>query len=591
MNFSLKPSRCFNINLSDIILRKADCRKSNCKNERFGSLNMCALHCSEKNIDNSDANKYIENFYKLFTKYLNREIEVEIYRSRHQFQNEIEAKEELEKIEQDIEEYHMFVNGIEPYGISANLKERLGNIDIVFKDYYFPDDTDMKYLDSEYNQILTYIGRVGFQRCHFYSSSLNLNSNTYYRNCNFRSDFIITPFPKSGVDEDYRYSNCIFKGNVHVSSLNNMKEMSCNVFKECDFRKNITISNLSIKGSLFDLPKLIENFEDKKFVEDFNRVKKSYKIKNLTIMECRFESNFKLNGFDNDYIDKLKLNNINFKVDDLVISSVIIIDSIFNSKFEIKNRIIRDFKFENSNVEGIFDSFKSEIIEAYFYKSIFKDFAAFEQVKFGIKGNTKEKYTAVFKYTTFESFSNFREAKFYSGLDFERVNLKEQPNFLKAIVEKDNTNRETFRIIKNSFDDVGNKLEANKFFAEEMAVYKKELDDEGDKWDRLVYRANEEISDFGRSYIKPSVLLFLSLIIYTSLLSIHESFFEHYNYFLHPWVDCLSIQANEVAKNLLPFSRFLEKKSGIEFVSLLFYIWFGILIWQIVVAVKRHTQR
>lgn len=591
MNFSLKPLRDFNINLSDIIFRKADCRKSNCKNERFGSLDMCALHCSEKNIDNSDIDKYIENFYKLFTKYLNREIEVEIYRSRYQCQNEMEAREELEEIEQDIEEYHMFVGGIEPYGISANLKKRLGNIDIVFKDYYFPDDTDMKYLDSEYHQILTYIGGVGFQRCHFYSSSLNLNSNTYYKSCNFRSDFIITPFPQFGIDEKYRYSSCIFKGNVYVSSLNNMKEMSCNLFKECDFRKNITISNLSIKRSLFDLPKLIDNFEDKKFVENFNRFKKSYKIKNLTIIECSFESNFKLNGFDDDYIDKLKLNNIDFKVDDLVISSIRIIDSKFNSKFEIKNRVVRDFKFENSNVEGVFDSFKSEIEKSYFYKSIFKGFAAFEQVKFGIKDDTQVRHAAVFKYTTFESFSNFREAKFYSGLDFERVNLKEQPNFLKAIVEKNNTNRETFRIIKNSFDDVGNKLEANKFFAEEMAVYKKELDDDGDKWDRLVYRANEEISDFGRSYIKPSVLLFLGLIIYTSLLSIHESFFENYDYFLHPWVNCLSIQANEVAKNLLPFSKFLEKKNGIEFVSLLFYIWFGILIWQIVVAVKRHTQR
>ncbi|MEJ6068525.1 hypothetical protein MT378_12340, partial [Psychrobacter sp. 16-Bac2893] len=316
-----------------------------------------------------------------------------------------------------------------------------------------------------------------------------------------------------------------------------------------------------------------------------------YTINQISIKKCYFQLSLKLNGFNEDNIDEIKQGGHIFERKDLTISNISIIDSKFESKFEIKSRIIEDFKFENSNVEGIFDSFKSEIIEAYFYKSIFKDFAAFEQVKFGIKGNTEEKYTAVFKYTTFESFSNFREAKFYSGLDFERVNLKEQPNFLKAIVEKDNTNRETFRIIKNSFDDVGNKLEANKFFAEEMAVYKKELDDEGDKWDRLVYRANEEISDFGRSYIKPSVLLFLSLIIYTSLLSIHESFFEHYNYFLHPWVDCLSIQANEVAKNLLPFSRFLEKKSGIEFVSLLFYIWFGILIWQIVVSVKRHTQR
>lgn len=189
------------------------------------------------------------------------------------------------------------------------------------------------------------------------------------------------------------------------------------------------------------------------------------------------------------------------------------------------------------------------------------------------------------------SFSNFRRTNFSSGLDFENSNLKEQPNFLKTKINPINTNRETFRVIKNSFDDVGNRLEANRFFVEEMSAYKKELNDGGDKWDRLIYRANEEISDFGRSYIKPSILLFLSLVIYTSLLSIHKSFFESYDYLLHPWFDCLSIQVNEAAKNFLPFSRFLENSSGIEFISLLFYIWFGILIWQIVVAVKRHTQR
>lgn len=257
----------------------------------------------------------------------------------------------------------------------------------------------------------------------------------------------------------------------------------------------------------------------------------------------------------------------------------------------MKESVISYFELNNSNVSEVFDSFDSRFIRFLFYKSIFKDFSGFEKVHFGLEDNFNDLYTARFIYTTFMSFSNFRSTKFLSGLDFENSNLKEQPNFLKTEIGSKNTNRETFRIVKKSFDDVGNQLEANKFFVEEMKAYKKELDDDGDKWDRLVYRANEEISDFGRSYIKPSVLLFLSLIIYTSLLSIHESFFEHYSYFLHPLVDCLSVQANEVAKNLLPFSRFLEKKSGIEFVSLLFYIWFGILIWQIVVSVKRHTQR
>lgn len=593
MNFSLKPLRNFNINVSNIVFRKADCRKSNCKNERFGSLNMCALHCSEKNIDNSDTDKYIENFYKLFTKYLNKEIEVEIYRSRSQCQNEMEAREELEKLEQDIEEYHMFVGGIETYGISANLKERLGNIDIVFKDYCFPDDTDMKYLDSEYHQILTYIGRVGFQRCHFDSSSLNLNSNTYYKSCKFRNNFIITPFPKFGIDEDYRYLSCIFKGNIHVSSLNNIKEISCNLFKECDFRGSITISNLNIKKSLFDLPKLLDNFEDKNFIENFNRFKKSYKIKNLTIIECSFESNFKLNGFDDDYINKLKLNNIDFKVDDLVISSIRIINSKFDSKFEIKNRVIKDFRFENSNVEGVFDSFKSKIEKPYFYKSIFKGFAAFEDVCFGNqqeKGN--KEFLTIFRYVTFMDFSSFRGTKFSSGLDFSKTNLKDKPNFLGVHVDSKNTKRETFRIIKNSFDDAGNNIEANRYFVEEMKAYRRELKVKGCSWfSRLILFLNRWISNFGSNYMLPIGWLIASIFTFSEIIDWHSSFFVENKYFWNSSFDNLSIKANNFARSFLPLSRFLVGRSGIEFISLLFYILFAVLTWQIIVAVKRHTQR
>lgn len=560
-----------------------------CEEESFKGLKECVLHCTEREIHNDGYENYRKAFYDFLSEYIFEEVD-------KNFQNfwktsDLQTIAEQESQRNDRNEFLRLIGGVKETELSSNLKEYMRKTDLILDEIKFPKDIAMQGLSPNAILILKNLGRVIFKSCEFNSPSTILFAEFYYEHCIFRRGARITPFPDLKDDHKYRYMYCSFQSDVEVMSSIHSKEINSNLFYECIFDEKITMLDVNINKNAFYFPEFNKDFIAGEKSNNFLKFKRYYTINQLSIKKCYFQLSLKLNGFNEDNIDEIKQEGHIFERKELTISNISIIDSKFESKFEIKSRIIEDFKFENSNVEGIFDSFKSEIIEAYFYKSIFKDFAAFEQVKFGIKGNTKKKYTAVFKYTTFESFSNFREAKFYSGLDFERVNLKEQPNFLKAIVEKDNTNRETFRIIKNSFDDVGNKLEANKFFAEEMAVYKKELDDEGDKWDRLVYRANEEISDFGRSYIKPSVLLFLSLIIYTSLLSIHESFFEHYNYFLHPWVDCLSIQANEVAKNLLPFSRFLEKKSGIEFVSLLFYIWFGILIWQIVVAVKRHTQR
>ena len=248
----------------------------------------------------------------------------------------------------------------------------------------------------------------------------------------------------------------------------------------------------------------------------------------------------------------------------------------------------------NVTVDGLFDASDSSFIRAKFNRTRFLDVADFEGVRFGeINGKylKSDQYVTIFKYVTFMTASNFKNTNFFYSLDFENVDLREQPNFLKSYVNSYNTNRETFRIIKHSFDSKGNNLEGNRFFVEEMKAYKRELNNEGSKWEKLIFFANDIISDFGRSYIRPIAWLVVSLILYTILLNAHASYFKNYQYFLHPYFDTFSVYANSAASNFLPFSRFLESKSGFELISLFFYIWFGILIWQIVVAVKRHTQR
>ena len=219
--------------------------------------------------------------------------------------------------------------------------------------------------------------------------------------------------------------------------------------------------------------------------------------------------------------------------------------------------------------------------------------------------------------------------RFSSGLDFSKTNLKDTPNFLNVYVDPKNTNRETFRIIKNSFNDTGNFIEESHFFVKEMEVYRKELNTRKkpfkinqivskefyfDNMAWFVVNINYCISGFGSNYIKPILMLIGLVFIYTfvtlwnewyfeghkhftSLVGLNTKpwsrwYFESHDYFMSwQWFDVISKFLNEFAVNILPFRVFVKDKSGIEFISLFFYILFAILIWQIIVAVKRHTQR
>ena len=85
-------------------------------------------------------------------------------------------------------------------------------------------------------------------------------------------------------------------------------------------------------------------------------------------------------------------------------------------------------------------------------------------------------------------------------------------------------------------------------------------------------------------------MFFLSIVIFSSL---YYAFSERWLYKMAPdyniYFESISAFVNGLAKGLIPFSKFFVP--GMEFISLVFYVVNLILIWQIVVAVKRHTRR
>lgn len=456
------------------------------------------------------------------------------------------------------------------------------------------------------------------------------------------------------------YTQCHFKKPVDariIADVDNFKKGTSDFFMMCTFFENVVLKGN--KGFLNPGACILPNspfiacnylkmikFEDVEFSESFyfffNKKNNKGFPKLLVIVGC-------------DVKGDTQLNSINSK-------RCFIRNTKFNGKFECKESKFNKFVFVNSNVKGIADFFKSEFsCSIHVEKSIFESFFGFENVEIGKKHTN---CPAVFKYSTFLDFANFRSSIFLRGLDIERANFSQSPNFLHSKVEPINTPRETFRLIKHSFDDIGNYIEANRFFALEMEQNKEDLKSNTKesliisekernkvKSDLLIFRFNQFFSDFGQNWKRPFWLILalavISQFFYCGLEDVgaHNSaavsifcefsdvtkdflcnntagwivililisifylwFFQRLpmiligliilivllniigvivpiSFILAPVIDFL----NHVVAQVPPFNKLLVE--GHELVSFVINILFAILIWQLVVSVKRLTRR
>lgn len=121
-----------------------------------------------------------------------------------------------------------------------------------------------------------------------------------------------------------------------------------------------------------------------------------------------------------------------------------------------------------------------------------------------------------------------------------------------------------------------------------MKKFQKELST--NFWDSLIYKINGFTSDFGQSYLRATSCIIILSITF-SLLSLGQE--KNILYKIYPpandVIRFISDLFNGFASGFLPFKQFL--RTDMEFVSLIFYIMFGVLIWQTIIAVKRLIKR
>lgn len=333
------------------------------------------------------------------------------------------------------------------------------------------------------NIVSTYIDDIN--NFPWYSNVSTKDNTIIYEEITFAHNVVI------GANNQLMYNNKIFKYNNSLPNNSRGKPIQKKsiIFKRCTFT-NLTIQNTS---------------------DDVNKIDFiGGEIENFNIKDCEIHEKFYINKQYEKNKNKIKITNLVIK------------NTTFHENFKLHNSIVTKITIEDTDFKKHADFFKSTFIKGSLEddeaEQTHKNEIGFKAINFqglALFGDTEFQEKLIFKYVTFESFSHFRKSKLPYGLDLDYANIQNEMNFfdveqLDTQEAKNNTSQETYRIIKHNFEKIGNKIEANKYFAFELEQKKINLEiDESSKWtDRIVFKINWLSSEFGTNWLRALVLIF-----------------------------------------------------------------------------------
>lgn len=521
------------------------CTHRDCNNKTWGKESKCSLHC-KKNIYSTDYQSgLLSDFFDNFINYLLEDL-YELHN------NNLTSQISKQKLEEYLHS-RTYDN--------KTLNNILSEILVVPTSIFFPTRDSRDTFD--YRRILNLFGQIHFNYCEFYLSFLELkNTECFFQDCVFHEYWSLQDYKILANVDNVLYQACTFK---KVSNFINDNELERIVLTNNQF--DFTCKFISIELERVHLKSMLFSSAG------YNVSSDKICIKNIYFDECLFD-------------DRLILNH-------LFIGDIKIVNCAINAKFEFKYNHAKSILIENSNFEKLVDfhgtcgmkDIEDVGTNIKINTTIFNDFALFEKSFFN---------TAEFKYVTFLGTINFRESQFQSKFDIDTINFKEAPNFYQIQLKNPmSSSRETLRIIKYAFEKNANQIDAGKYFSLEMQRRKIELDNV--KWkgcfqEKFVFFVNHHASSFGQSYFKPIFWIIIFAVLYGVIIDGQEQDLLYKMYpSLNSQLSLVSNFFNDMIKNIIPFKNLL--RDGMEFISLIFYIIFVILIWQTVVSLKMYTKR
>lgn len=401
--------------------------------------------------------------------------------------------------------------------------------------------------------------RVCFFQCEFHLSSLpDLHADLEFKSSAFLSDFEVPPEFSSAVPA--LFVDCEFNGKVKLLGEDrdgiDWGVFTSTIFKNCQL-KDLFIEKTCLEARLFE-----------------NDSGHLVALDSLLIRDCIFDVEMNFSEFN---VNVLQITNAKFK-----------------RKLTLRSGSFQSLTAESSQFKSMVDCegacFGRMIIE----RCRFFDVLSLESAKYACVVSYSEadaESCVSFRFCTFDKMINFRNVSFGIPLDLRHTNRKELPNFIGSYFARParkTTDRETFRIIKHSFEAVGNQVEANEYFAMEMEAYRKELKGRPERLsERFLLACNGLMSGHGQSYIRPVFLIVLLMFVFQFVRYGYE---QNWLSQLCPQAEPYMQVANGWARSLIVFQPFM-KTEGLELVSLLFGVIFSILIWQTLSAIRRHTRK
>ena len=449
----------------------------------------------------------------------------------------------------------------------------------------------------DYLKILNLFGQIHFNYCEFYLSNLDLkNVECFFQDCKFHNRWILYDYKVLENEDNVIYQTCEFYGTVSNFIPEKLTELAIYQHSQfdytCKFNENLKFDRVIFKNRLFNTEQ--NNFLDKN------------SIKILKFNKSIFEKEFKLNQYTID----------NFTIE----------DSEFKDRFEFQTNSVNDIKIQNSKFEKVSIFTNSKFIELYISDSVFKENIDFSGSIFG-KKNELAKSPTTFKSVIIDKSVNFRNVKFYYGLDIPDTKINDLSSFLNADLAVVYTPRDTFRRLKYEFDNIGNIIEANKFYHKEMQKMEEELTKKLPKsfseW--IVFKIHNISSKHSQDWVLALYWIIAITFLYSHLtVFLYQENTEYYTipfilnilififilleflsskninitykflsiiiiYFIYGFVTN-DFTLKYFSNNINPFSTMTEHNT-LTFSTLIYKITIAYLLYQFIISIRQNTRR
>jgi hypothetical protein len=404
--------------------------------------------------------------------------------------------------------------------------------------------------------------------------------NLYFAGCHFYDNFVdIARFDAKDVGINLNFWHSNFKGNLYFdrfnNKYNNISIEDCEVDGDIAFLshfneiiiKNTKASSIIINSSPDRYQSYAGSFHIKKIILKQNTAEEIYmynKINIDTIEISDFKEQIKTIEINRAHIQKkmllqnLDINGLTIKNADFLEDSKVILQNLTMKHFSLL-KILQDTKvimLENVTVNKNFRCNKMN-----------------------------------FKNTDFNNFNVQKARKLLRDVSFvdSRINILNWGN-----IQEIKAPRNIFRLIKHVYDEEANYIEANKFYSMEMKKHKEQIDKHlwfSSFWEeKSLFLVNKIASNFGQSYIRPvGWIVFFALLYSLIIYGNDHNWLMRSNPYLSKVLNTIVHLANYPLKEFKPLEKILKK--DFECMSFFFNIIFSVLIWQTIVAVKRHTKR